>query len=71
MTSKSELLFERAQVVLPGGVSRNTIFRLPHPDYVEKGKGCYVTDIEGNVRIDFANNMALVLIFTTDLPTFK
>jgi len=60
-TTKSAELFKRAQKVLPGGVSRNTIFRLPHPDYVEKGLGCYVTDIEGNTRIDFANNMASLI----------
>jgi len=59
--NKSIELFKRAQKVLPGGVSRNTIFRLPHPDYVDKGEGCYVTDIEGVTRIDFANNMASLI----------
>lgn len=58
---QSAALFERAKKVLPGGVSRNTIFRLPHPDYVEHGEGCYVTDIEGVKRIDFANNMASLI----------
>ncbi|NQZ11454.1 MAG: aspartate aminotransferase family protein [Algicola sp.] len=59
--SKSAKLFEQALKVLPGGVSRNTIFSRPHPTYVEKGEGCYVTDIEGNTRIDFANNMASLI----------
>ncbi|WP_170309681.1 aspartate aminotransferase family protein [Litorilituus lipolyticus] len=59
--SKSEQLFEQALQVLPGGVSRNTIFRKPHPFYAEKGEGCYVTDIEGVSRIDFANNMASLI----------
>ena len=59
--SKSVELFNRAKKVLPGGVSRNTIFKLPHPDYVEKGQGCYVTDIDGVTRIDFANNMASLI----------
>lgn len=59
--SKSAALFERAQKVLPGGVSRNTIFKLPHPDYVDHGAGCIVTDIDGNSRIDFANNMASLI----------
>ncbi len=59
--SKSAELFTRAKKVLPGGVSRNTIFKLPHPDYVEKGQGCYVTDIDGVTRIDFANNMASLI----------
>lgn len=56
--SASEALFERAQKVMPGGCSRNTILRKPHPIYAAKGEGCYVTDIEGVERIDFANNVA-------------
>lgn len=59
--SKSTKLYERAKQVLPGGVSRNTIFKLPHPDYAEFGEGCYVTDIDGVKRLDFANNMASLI----------
>ena len=59
--NKSEQLFNQAKQVMPGGVSRNTIFRTPHPYYAEKGKGCYVTDVEGVTRIDFANNMASLI----------
>lgn len=59
--SKSEQLFSKAVKYLPGGVSRNTIFRKPQPYYAEKGEGCYVTDIEGVTRIDFANNMASLI----------
>lgn len=59
--SKSEQLFFKAVKYLPGGVSRNTIFRKPQPYYAEKGEGCYVTDIEGVTRIDFANNMASLI----------
>ncbi|MCM2252125.1 MAG: aspartate aminotransferase family protein [Ramlibacter sp.] len=53
----SEALFTRACKVMPGGVSRNAVLRKPHPLYVVKGEGCYVTDIEGVRRIDFSNNM--------------
>lgn len=59
--SKSTILYERAKQVLPGGVSRNTIFKRPHPDYAEFGEGCYVTDIDGVKRLDFANNMASLI----------
>jgi glutamate-1-semialdehyde 2,1-aminomutase len=59
--SKSEALYERAQRVLPGGVSRNTVLRSPHPLYVDHAAGCRVTDIEGVTRIDFANNMASLI----------
>ncbi|TIX57118.1 MAG: aspartate aminotransferase family protein [Mesorhizobium sp.] len=59
--SKSAALFERAKSVLPGGCSRNTILRQPHPIYVERGQGCYVYDVEGVRRVDFANNVASLI----------
>ena len=59
--SRSMDLYQRACRVMPGGVSRNTVLRSPHPLYADKGEGCYVTDIEGVKRIDFANNMASLI----------
>jgi glutamate-1-semialdehyde 2,1-aminomutase len=59
--SRSAALYERARQVMPGGCSRNTVLRKPHPLYVEKGAGCYVTDIESVTRIDYANNMASLI----------
>ena len=61
MITKSEQLFNQAKQVMPGGVSRNTIFRKPYPFYAASGEGCYVTDVEGVTRIDFANNMASLI----------
>ncbi|WP_207064053.1 aspartate aminotransferase family protein [Motiliproteus sp. SC1-56] len=58
---KSARLYQRALNVMPGGCSRNTVLRKPHPLYAERGEGCYVTDIEGTRRIDFANNMASLI----------
>ncbi len=60
-TSKSAALYERAKKVMPGGCSRNTILRKPHPVYAEYGQGCHVMDIEGVQRIDFANNVASLI----------
>lgn len=60
-TSKSTALYERALKVLPGGVSRNTVLRDPHPAYADHGSGCWLTDIEGVKRLDFANNMASLI----------
>jgi glutamate-1-semialdehyde 2,1-aminomutase len=57
----SALLYERAMQILPGGVSRNTVLRKPHPLYADHAFGCRVTDIEGVERIDFANNMASLI----------
>ena len=46
---------------MPGGCSRNTVLRKPHPLYAERGEGCNVIDIDGVKRIDFANNMASLI----------
>lgn len=59
--SKSAALFEKASRFLPGGVSRNTILRGTHPIYVERGNGITVTDVDGNRRVDFSNNMASLI----------
>lgn len=59
--AKSAALYERAKQVMPGGCSRNTILRRPHPVYARRGHGCVVTDIEGVERIDFANNVASLI----------
>ena len=59
--TRSQELFEQARQYLPGGVSRNTIFRKPHPFYAESAQGCFVTDVDGTCRIDFANNMASLI----------
>jgi glutamate-1-semialdehyde 2,1-aminomutase len=59
--SRGAQLYERALKVLPGGLSRNTVLRSPHPLYADRGEGCRVWDIEGVERIDFANNMASLI----------
>lgn len=57
----SEEIYSQACEVLPGGVSRNTVFRKPYPQYAGSAAGCYITDIEGACRIDLANNMASLI----------
>jgi glutamate-1-semialdehyde 2,1-aminomutase len=59
--SASARLYERALKILPGGVSRNTVLRKPHPLYADHATGTRITDIEGVERIDFANNMASLI----------
>ncbi len=59
--TRSAALYERAQKTMPGGVSRNTVLRKPHPAYVADASGCRVLDVEGVERIDFANNMASLI----------
>jgi len=60
-SSKSASLYARAVKILPGGVSRNTVLRKPHPLYADRAAGCRITDIEGVERIDFSNNMASLI----------
>lgn len=57
----SEEIYKQACDVLPGGVSRNTVFRKPFPNYAESAYGCYIIDVDGIERIDFANNMASLI----------
>jgi len=57
----SEEIYKQACEVLTGGVSRNTVYRKPFPHYADKASGCYITDIDGTERIDFANNMAALI----------
>jgi glutamate-1-semialdehyde 2,1-aminomutase len=54
-------LHQRGLRVMPGGCSRNTVLRKPHPFYAVRGEGCRVIDVEGTSRIDFANNMASLI----------
>ncbi len=54
-------IYEQACRIIPGGVSRNTVFHKPHPFYAAHASGCYVTDIDGIPRLDFANNMASLI----------
>ena len=59
--SASARLYQRALDILPGGVSRNTVLRKPHPLYAAHASGARITDIEGVERIDFANNMSSLI----------
>ena len=60
-SSANARLYERALEILPGGVSRNTVLRKPHPLYADHAAGCRITDLEGVERIDFSNNMASLI----------
>jgi len=57
----NEEIYNQALEVIPGGVSRNTVFRKPYPHYAAHASGCHVTDHDGTQRIDFANNMASLI----------
>src|SRR5215470_565340 len=54
--SKSAALFAEAQRVMPGGNTRTTVYMAPYPPYADSGEGCWITDVEGDRRLDFLNN---------------
>lgn len=58
---RSAALFERAQAVMPSGYTRQMVVTKPHPQYGEAGDGCWITDVDGNRRIDFVNNFGSLI----------
>ncbi len=54
-TPTSAELFARAATAMPGGDTRQSVYFQPYPLYVQSGKGSRVTDVDGNVLIDFGN----------------
>ncbi len=59
---RSKELHERATSVLPGGDTRNSIFWNPFPVYMAHAEGTQLTDVDGNVRTDFVNNMTTLIM---------
>jgi len=55
-TARSTALFDRACHVMPGGNTRTSVWHSPHPPYAASGAGCRLTDVDGNVYLDFLNN---------------
>lgn len=49
-------LTDRARRVLPGGITRSTVFVPPHPPYAVRGAGAVITDDSGHEVIDCNNN---------------
>ena len=60
--SASETLHRRAEAVLPGGDTRNSIFWEPFPVYIDNAQGSRITDVDGNQRVDFINNMTTLIL---------
>ena len=53
---------EQAKRYLPGGDTRNSIFWNPFPIYVSQADGSGITDVDGNERVDFINNMTTLIL---------
>jgi glutamate-1-semialdehyde 2,1-aminomutase len=52
---KSKEAFARSCRVLPGGVSRTLCYFPPFPCQTASGDGCWMTDLDGNRRLDLFN----------------
>ena len=59
--SKSAKLFAQAQGVMPGGNTRTTVYMAPYPPYAASGDGCWITDVEGDRRLDCLNNYTALI----------
>ena len=61
-TPKSLEMQRKASRYLPGGSSRGTAYFDPYPHFIEKGKGAYVYDVDGNEYLDFMINATSLIL---------
>lgn len=54
-------IFERARHVMPSGYTRHLVVQKPNPTYAASGDGCWITDVEGNRRLDWVNNFSSLI----------
>jgi glutamate-1-semialdehyde 2,1-aminomutase len=59
--SATARLHAQALAVLPGGTSRMHYLFEPYPIYARSGRGCRLTDVDGDERIDCLNNMTALI----------
>lgn len=57
----SAKLATRAQAVFPGGDTRSSAHYGPYPLVIEEAGGCRLTDVDGNVLLDFMNNFTSLI----------
>ncbi len=61
-TPRARELFDRARRSLPAGSTRSLNSWQPHPIYVTRAAGTRVTDVDGNVYLDFLNNYSSLVL---------
>lgn len=59
---KSLAQWERAKATMPGGVIKGAYWRRPFPFYVDQAEDCLLTDIDGNVLVDFASHHSAMIV---------
>lgn len=73
-TTRSKRLFERAQRWIPGGVNSPVrAFRSVggEPLFLAKGRGCKVTDVDGNEYIDYVGSWGPLILGHADPAVLK
>jgi len=58
---QSAELAARARQVLPSGCTRSQVWFAPHPPYMVKGEGAWITDVDGNRYLDLANKLGVLI----------
>jgi glutamate-1-semialdehyde 2,1-aminomutase len=61
-TSKSQVLFERAKKVLPGGVNSPVRAFEPYPFFVESASGSKIIDADGKTYVDYCMAYGALLL---------
>src|SRR3989440_1662458 len=46
---------------MPGGNTRTTVYMAPYPPYAASGEGCWLTDVEGDRRLDCLSNYTALI----------
>src|SRR5208337_585760 len=61
-TRTSRELWEKARKVIPGGISANAKFVPPYPIFMNKASGSKITDVDGNVYVDYVMGYGPLLL---------
>lgn len=64
-------LYREACRFLPGGDTRTATFFLPYPNFIEKGNGPYLYDVDGHKLLDFQNNYTSLIHGHGHRPTVE
>jgi len=68
---KSHALHLEACKYMPGGDTRTATFFLPFPNFIEKGEGAYMYDVDGHKLLDFQNNYTSLIHGHSHQPTVE
>lgn len=68
---KSHALHLEACKYLPGGDTRTATFFLPFPNFIDRGEGAYMYDVDGHKLLDFQNNYTSLIHGHGHQPTVE